>query len=54
LQLFEDARIRKVFGAQNDDVSRLFRILHNEEVRDIYESCRIVKLMLQWAGMWLV
>jgi hypothetical protein len=40
---FEDTKIRTMFGPQNGDISRLFRMLDNGEVRNFYEACRLVR-----------
>jgi hypothetical protein len=36
LQVFENKVLRKIFGPMKDEVSREYRILHNE----VFELCR--------------
>jgi len=36
LRLFENSILRRVFGSKRDEVTREWRKLHNEELRDLY------------------
>jgi hypothetical protein len=46
--------LRKIFGPKRDEVTGEWRKLHNEELRDLYSSksiIRIIKLRrMRWAG----
>jgi len=45
---------RKIFGPKKDGICEQFRILHNEEPRDLCRSLTVVGLVkcgrLRWAG----
>jgi hypothetical protein len=50
--VFENRVLRRIFGPKRDEVTGEWRKLHNEELRDLYSSSsiiRIIKLMI-WAG----
>jgi len=36
LRVFENRVLRRVFGSKRDEVTRKWRKLHNEELRDLY------------------
>jgi hypothetical protein len=51
--VFENRVLRKIFGPKRDEVTGGWRKLHNKELRDLYSSpsiIRIVKLRMRWAG----
>jgi hypothetical protein len=51
--VFENKVLRKIFGLKRDEVTRQWRKLHNEELRDLYSSpsiIRMIKLRMRWAG----
>jgi hypothetical protein len=52
--VFENKVLRKIFGPNRDEVTGGWRKLHNEELRDLYFSpsiIRIIKSMkMRWAG----
>jgi hypothetical protein len=53
LTLREEHRLR-VFGPKRDDVTAELRKLHNEELRDLYSSPSIIRIIksrrMKWAG----
>jgi hypothetical protein len=52
--VFENRVLRKIFGQKRDEVTREWRKLHNEELRDLYSLpsiIRIIKLRrMRWVG----
>jgi hypothetical protein len=54
LQVFENRLLRRIFGRERDEVTREWRKLHNEDLRDFYSApsiIRIIKLKrVRWAG----
>jgi hypothetical protein len=52
--MFENRVLRRIFGLKRDEVTGEWRKLHFEELRDLYSSpsiIRIIKLrMMRWAG----
>jgi hypothetical protein len=46
--------LRRIFGPKRDEVTGEWRKLHNEELRDLYSSPSIIRIMrsrwLRWAG----
>jgi len=54
LKVFENRVLRTVFGPKRDEVTRAWRKLHNEELRDLYSLPNIVRVVksrrMRWAG----
>jgi hypothetical protein len=54
LRVFENRVLRRIFGPKRDEVTGEWRKLHDEELRDLYSSpsiLRIIKLRrMRWAG----
>jgi hypothetical protein len=51
--VFENRVLRRIFGPKRDDVTGEWRKLHNEELRDLYSSPSIIKIIkprMRWAG----
>jgi hypothetical protein len=46
--------LRRIFGLKSDEVTREWRKLHNEELRDLYSLQSIIRIsksrMMRWAG----
>jgi hypothetical protein len=45
LKVFENRVLRRVFGPKRDEVTLLWRKLHNEEPDDLYCSPNIVRVI---------
>jgi hypothetical protein len=43
VRAFENRVLRRMFGPKRDEVTGEWRKLHNEELRDLYSSPRIIK-----------
>jgi hypothetical protein len=52
--VFENRVLRRIFGPKRDEVMGKWRKLHNEELRDLYSSPNIIRLIksrrIRWAG----
>jgi hypothetical protein len=52
--VFENKVLRRVFGAKRNEVTAVWRKLHNEELNDLYSSPYIVRVTksrrMRWAG----
>jgi hypothetical protein len=54
LRVFENRMLRRIFGPKRDEVSGVWRKLHNEELHDLHCSPNIVRVIksrrMIWAG----
>jgi hypothetical protein len=54
LRVFENRVLRGIFGPKRDEVTGEWRILHNEELYDLYSSPNIIRVIklrrMRWAG----
>jgi hypothetical protein len=54
LRVFENRVLRRIFGPKRDEVTGERRKLHNKELRDVYSSPSIVRIIksrrMKWAG----
>jgi hypothetical protein len=53
-RVFENRVLRRIFGPKRDEVMGEWRKLPNEELRDLYSSPSIIRIMklrmMRWAG----
>jgi hypothetical protein len=45
LRMFENRVLRRIFGLKRDEVTREWRKLRNEELRDLYSSPSIIRII---------
>jgi hypothetical protein len=45
LRVFEDRVLRRILGPKRDEVTGGWRELHNEELRDLYSSPSIIRMI---------
>jgi hypothetical protein len=54
LRVFENRVLRRLFGPKRDEVTGEWRKFHNEELRDLYSSPSIIRIIksrrMRWAG----
>jgi hypothetical protein len=54
LRVFENRVLRRIFGPKRDEVTGGWRKLHNEELRNLYSSPSIIRMIksrsMRWAG----
>ena len=54
LRVFENGVLRRIFGTKRDEVTGEWRKLHNEELKGLYSSPNIVRVIksrrMRWAG----
>jgi len=54
LRVFDNMVLRRIFGPRRDEVTGKWRILHKEELNDLYSSPNIVQVIksrkMRWAG----
>jgi hypothetical protein len=50
--VFENRVLRRIFGPKRDEVTGEWRKLHNEELRDLYSSPSIIKIIKSWRIRW--
>jgi hypothetical protein len=54
LRVFENRVLRRIFGPKRDEMTGGWRKLHNEELRDLYSSPSIIRIIksrrMRWAG----
>jgi hypothetical protein len=54
LRVFENRVLRRIFGPKRDEVTGKWRKLRNEELRDLYSSPSIIRIIksrrMKWAG----
>jgi hypothetical protein len=45
LRVFENRVLRRLFGPKRDEVTGEWRKLHNDELRDLYSSPSIIRII---------
>jgi hypothetical protein len=44
--VFEDRVLRRIFGPKRDEVTGVWRKLHNEKLRDLYSLPSIIRIIM--------
>jgi hypothetical protein len=52
LRVFENRVLRRIFGPKRDEVTVEWRKLHNEELRDLYSSRSIIRIIKSRRMRW--
>jgi hypothetical protein len=54
-RVFENRVLRRIFGPKRGEVTGGWRKLHNEELRDLYPSQSVIRIMksrrMRWGGI---
>jgi hypothetical protein len=54
LRVFENRIMRRIFGPKRDDVTGNWKMLHNEELHNLYSTADIIRQInsrrMRWAG----
>jgi hypothetical protein len=54
LRVFANRVLRRIFGPKRDEVTGEWKKFHNEELRDLYSSPSIIRIIksrrMRWAG----
>jgi hypothetical protein len=52
--VFQNRVLRRIFGPKRDEIIGGWRILHNEELRNLHSSPKIIRMVkkrrMRWAG----
>jgi hypothetical protein len=52
--MFQNKLLRRIFGSKRDEITEEWRKRHNEELRDLYSSPNIVRVIklrrMRWVG----
>jgi hypothetical protein len=52
--VFENRVLKRIFGPKRDEVTGVWRKLHNEELHNLYSSPSIIRMIksrrMRWAG----
>jgi hypothetical protein len=49
--VYENRVLRKIFRPKRDEVTGEWKKLHNEELRDLYSSPSIIRIIKSWRMM---
>jgi hypothetical protein len=52
LRAIENRVLRRIFVPRRDEVTGGWRKLHNEELRDLYSSPNIIRMVKSWRMRW--
>jgi hypothetical protein len=52
LRVFENRVLRRIYGPKRDEVTGEWRKLNNDELRDLYSSPSIIRMIKSWRMRW--
>jgi hypothetical protein len=52
LRVFENRVLRRILGPKRDELTEEWRKLHNEELRDLYSSPSIIRMITSRRMIW--
>jgi hypothetical protein len=50
--VFENKVLRRIFGKERNEVTEVWRKVHNEELHELHSSPSIVRILKSWRRMW--
>jgi hypothetical protein len=53
LRVIENMVLKRIYGQKRDEVMGEWRTFHNEELRDLYSSPSIIRIIKSWRMIWV-
>jgi hypothetical protein len=52
LRVFENRVLRRIFGPRKDEVTRSWRMLHKEDLHNLYSTISMIRMVKTWKMSW--